>query len=239
MAVQTASEAQVKGPQESAGGVADATTPTPPSASTDLVVQEQTAGQQPSLTPEQLDELLSRDDVQARIYRQAQSMTDKAAHKADLARQEEARKKRETQMDDEEYGRYVRDQTRLNEYTTALGQKSLGAVLENMKREALAQIGDKALRAEMEEKSNQYTSMGEFFGALVKAEIGRRDAAKTPKRDKELRDLITKELTGEQAADLVPQLGRGSPTAGTTKLHGRDRIAAGLAELRKKKTQKE
>lgn len=236
MAVQTASETQVKDPQESAGGVAaDATTPTLPSASTDAAAQEQTVGQTPSLTPEQLEQLLSSDDVQARIYRQAQSMTDKRAHQAELVRQEEARKQRETQMDDEEYGRYVRDQTRLNEYTTALGQKSLGVVLTNIKTHALAQIGDKALRAEMAEKADQYESLGEFVGACVKVEIERRDAAKTPKREKELRGLITKELTGEQATDLVPQLGRGSPTAGTTKLHGRKRIAAALAEVRKEK----
>lgn len=239
MAGKTASETQVKGPQESAGSVADATNATPPSAGTDQVAQEQPVSQTPSLTPEQLEQLLSSDDVQARIYRQAQSMTDKAAHKADLVRQEEARKQRETQMDDEEYGRYVRDQTRLNEYTTALGQKSLGSVLTNIKTQALASIGDKALRAEMDAKADQYESLGDFVGACVKAEIERREAAKTPKREKELRDLITKEQMGEQAKDLVPQLGRGSPAARDTKLHGRERIAEALAEVRKEKTQKE
>lgn len=235
MAVQTASEAQVKEPQESAGGVADATTPTPPSASTEPAAQEQTAGQQPSLTPEQLEQLLSSEDVQARIYRQAQSMKDKELLKADLVRQEEAREKRETQMDDEEYGGYVRKQKALNEITAEMAKKSLGSVLTNIKTQALAAIGDKALRAEMDAKADQYETLGDFVGACVKMELERLDASKTPKREKELRGLITKELTGEQAKDLVPQLGRGSPTARTTKLHGRKRISAALAEKRKQK----
>ncbi len=236
MAVQTASEAQSKDPQESAGSVADATNATPPSASTDPAAQEQTVGQTPSLTPEQLEQLLSSDDVQTRIYQQAQSMKDKELHKADLERQEEARKKRETQMDDEEYGGYVRKQKALNEYTEALARKSLGSVLTNIKTQALAVIGDKGLRAEMDAKADQYETLGDFVGACVKVELERLDASKTPKREKALRDLITKELTGEQVTDLVPQLGRGSPTARTTKLHGRARIAADLAEMRKNKT---
>jgi len=243
MAGKTASEAQREEPQEPAGGVAPATiaqaatTPTPASASTEPGAQEQTVGQQPSLTPEQIGELLQSKQAQATIFRQAQSLKDKMLHQERLKRQqqeeEEARQQRESAMDDEEYGRYVREQSRTSGLVEALAKDSLGRVLTNMQTQALSTIGDKALRAEMAKKASTYPSLPEFMRACVEVELERRSTAQTPKREKELRDLITKEQMGEQASELVPQLGQGLPSAGKSKLHGRERIAAELAEMRK------
>lgn len=235
MAGKTASEAQREEPQEPAGGVASATTPTPASTSTEPAAQEQTVGQQPSLTPEQVEQLLASADVQSRIYRQAQSMKDKELHQEQLRKEEEERQQRESAMDDEEYGQYVREQNRTSGLVEALARDSLGRVLTNMQTQALSTIGDKALRAEMAKKASTYPSLPEFMRACVEVELERRSTAQTPKREKELRDLITKEQMGDKETELVPQLGQGLPSAGKSKLHGRDRIAADLAEMRKSK----
>jgi len=240
MAGETTSEAKGQGlqEQEQVDVSAQETTQPPTSEGQVPAVQEQKVEQPPELTDQQIEALLSRKDVQARMYQRAQSMKDKELQQERLRREGEAEKQRVASMDDDEYGRYVRQRTNVEQVARKLAIQEMGRQMAEVQTQALAQISDKKLRAEMEAKASTFTSLPDFFRACVKAEADHQIQRELAKKEPEVREAITKELTASQEDELYPQLGRGLPVGRESDLHGRELITAAYAEERRKRSQK-
>lgn len=229
----TSSKATGQEPQETTAKVADATTTPAPSKGQEAVVQEHKVETPPELTDEQVGTLLARKDVQTRIFREAQSLKDKMFHQEQLRRQQEEEKRRIEQMDDEEYGSYMHAEQKRQSVLQQGVSQVLAPVLEDVRQQTLATVSNKKLREEMATK--HFDTLSDFQRACATAEVDYQVNLRVSKREKELREAITKELQAEQAGQLYPQLGRGEPTARESELHGENAIAAGVAaELAKK-----
>lgn len=231
MAEETTSGAVGQSPGGGTADVAQATTAPPQPEGTAPAVQEQTISP-PGLTDEQIEGLLGRKDVQARIYQQAQSMADQRAHQERLRQQAEAEQRRVEGLDDEEYGSLVRRQ---QQSLAAAQQVAMGAVartLVEMQDKTLSVITNKKVREEMAAKSSEFKTYPEFVQACVNAEAEYQVGQQLTQREKELRAVITKELQAEQADTLVPQLGRGTPAARVdmSKMSSDQLIAEGFQE---------
>jgi len=230
------SEAGGQEPQVQAGDVAAATTPKPESEGAAPPVQEQVATQPQPLLEEQIGSFLASKQGQSAIYRLAQSMKDKELNQERLRRQQEEEKRRLDGMDAEEYGLYRRQQEQDEGKIRAGVTDQLGRLLGQMQRVALDQISSKAVREQVEAKANAgaYKSFPEFFAACVKADADHKVQTQVGRREKQLREVITKEVTAEQVGEMAPQLGTGVPVARTSEKHGRELLSEGIGELRKK-----
>jgi len=243
MPSETSSNVGAQVPQEQTPKVgAQPTTSTPASEGQVAPAQEHKVEQPSQVTAEQIAELLQSKEAQAAVYRQAQSMKDKELLQERLRRQQEEERRRIEQMDDEELGHHVRSAEAREKELAPLRDKLIemgrADVLTRLHQDALAQISDKKLRDGVDKKAaaGEYKTFPEFFQACVQTELGHRLENQLTKKEKELRDAISKELMGEQVGEIAPDLGRGLPTSRTPKLHGDRAIAAGLAErLNKKK----
>ena len=230
-------------PQEKSAG--DVTAVTTPDAPSEGQVQEKTAEtpkvEPPSkMTPEQLKELIASKDGQAMIYRQAQAMKDREAHQERLRQQQEQARSKVAEMDDEEFGRHLRTTQQEQEAVRQQMTPVIGKLLTDAQDQALSQISDEAIRAEVATKANagEYKTFPEFLAACINAEAQQRTdkqvKREVAKREKELRESIQNELTADQADVAIPQLGRGIPTSRVSDLHGIDAIREGLARRAKK-----
>lgn len=206
-----------------------------------------TAGEQPvttpsdaapeqglEITPELIEKVLSHQEVQNRIYRQAQSMKDRELHR--LRQEQEAREQQRKieQMDDEEYGRWQRQQARLQQATQAAVRETLAQVFTKAQERAVASIEDDDARAEVEEKlaANAFDEFEDFLDAVAEAKAKSKTAKEVAKArkqlEKEIRESLEKERTADEA-NFAPEFGRGLPAA-RRKLSGMQSISAGFAE---------
>lgn len=222
--------------QEPVADVAPATTTPPPSEGEKPPAEEQKVTGPPELSDEQIEQLLDREDVKARVYQRAQSMKDKELHQERLKRQQEEERRRREAMDDEEYGSYTRaEEQRRNLLQQGVSQ-ALGGLLGQMQEQALSVISNKKLREEMEAKSTTFKTFPEFLQACAKAESEHQIGLRVAKVEKELTESLTEKIRAEQVDELYPQLGTGTPTARRPELHGQSAIAAGLkADMEKKR----
>jgi len=234
--------AQLRGqPQEQGRGDVAGSSATTPAASSEGAVQEKSATTpqvEPSgLTPEQVKALLSSKEAQALIFRQAQSLKDKEAHAAELRRQQEEERRRIEEMDDEEFGRHLRTQQQEQEAIRQKVTPVLGKLLTDAQQQALAQVSDEATRAALVTKANagEYKTFPDFLAACIDAEAESRAKKQLPKRERDMRDAIRKEVFADQADIVAPDIGRGIPTSRVQDLHGIDAIRAGLAEMHKQR----
>ncbi len=238
MSPETSSEAAGQNPEEpQEQPTGDVSPETTPRESSEGQVQEQ--GSQDELDDEKLEQLLKDKRVQARIYQQAQSLADRRLHQERLRREQEEEQKKLQRMDDEEYGRYLRRQERLQQMAQPLLTQTLEKVFTDAQEQALSTIEDEEARAEVVTRlqANEFKSLPEFLKAVAQAQSAvatKKQIQREAKRlEKELRESIQKELTAEQAEELVPQLGRGVPTR--REVHGIEAISEGFAERLKKK----
>lgn len=201
--------------------------------------QEQASPEPPELTEEQIENLLTRKEVQAKIYQQAQSMKDKELYQERFQRQQQEEQERLDSLDDEEYGEHMRqqqEQQKLVQQTQRqVAGQAMTRLLTNMQDRALSQISDEDVREQMRAKSREFQTFEDFFGACVQAEAGYQAKSQLTEREKELRKAIQKEVQAEYADQLAPELGRGIPVDQRKDLHGQQAIAEGFAEALKKK----
>lgn len=198
-----------------------------------------------ALTPEQVNELLrSNKAAQSAAYRLAQSMKDKEL--ARIRQEQEAQRKaaeerrRLEEMDDEDYGRHIREQQRIEELVRQRAIETMVPVLQQVQGSALGALSDAQLRAELEARitSGELNDLGQIVKTIIDSEVSAREQKMTPRLEtklrKEIREALEKERAAEQADDddTPPILGSGLPT-GSRELHGTALIAAGVAEMRR------
>lgn len=198
-----------------------------------------------ALTPEQVNELLrSNKAAQSAAYRLAQSMKDKEL--ARLRQEQEAQRQREEErrkleeMDDEDYGRHIREQQRMEELVRQRAIETMVPVLQQVQGSALGALSDAQLRAELEARitSGELNDLGQIVKTIIDTEVSAREQKLTPKLETKLRQEIREALEKERAAeaadddDTPPILGSGLPT-GARELHGDALLAAGIADLRR------
>jgi len=234
---ETTSTTEGQKPQEPVVDVAPATTPPPPSEGQKPPEGEQKVTGPPELSEEQIEQLLARKDVQARVYRRAQSMKDKEIAQDRLKRQQAEEKRRIETMDDEEYGSYTRAQTQRQTSLQQGVMQALGGLFPQMQEQGLSVISNKKAREETPAKASEFKTLPEFLAACAKAEAEHQIGLRMTKAEKELRESLTEEIRAEQADQLYPQLGTGLPTARIEDLHGESAIGAGLAAALAKKRQ--
>jgi hypothetical protein len=225
-------------PAQSSGQV---TTSTAPASETAPAAQEQTvAPPAERMTRERIKELLETDkDLQAEIYRRAQSMKDQELHRERLRAQQEAEQRRIQEMDDEEYGRYLREQADMQSRLQQEMTPRLARVLNDVRDTFLSSIEDEEARAEVtkREANGEFQTAKDFYRAVVEAQAKSLTAKQLAREEarlkKELREAITKELTAEAADVPTPEIGRGLAAPRYQDLHGIDAIKAGLAQRRR------
>jgi hypothetical protein len=230
--------------QEPAGASVTATpavtTSTAPASETAPAAQEQTP--KPTALPrERIKELLDTDkDVQAEIYRRAQSMKDQELHRERLRAQQEAEQRKLQEMDDEEFGRYQRQRAERDALLQQEMTPRLARVLNDVRDTFLAAIEDEEARADVakREAAGEFQTAKDFYSAVVDAKAksltAKQLAREKSRMEKELRESITKELTAEAADVPTPEVGRGLAAPRYQDLHGIDAIKAALAQKAKK-----
>lgn len=238
MPEQRPSSGPVTEPQEPVVNVAAATT-TPPASESQVTTQEQEVTQPSVLSEEQIGELLQSKQARAAMFRQAQSMKDKMFHQERLKHQQEEERQRVEGMDDEEFGQYTRAEGERQQSLQAATTGAMTRVFGQMQQSALAQISNKQVRDEVAAKANrnEYTTFPEFFAACVQAELGHKLKNQMTRKEKELREAITKELQADQVGEMAPQLGQGLPVARMSELHGIDLLSEGFGEALEKAKQ--
>ena len=202
-----------------------------------------------TLTPEQVNELLRRNkSAQQAVYRQAQSMKDKELarwqrEQEEARRQDEERRKLE-EMDDEDYGRLVREQQHTDELVRRRAIETMVPVFQALQGEALGALSDAQIRAQIEQRitSGELGDLNQILKTIIDAEVGAKAEKQLAKLEvklrKEIREALEKEHAAEQADDDAPPvLGSGLPT-GSQELHGESLLAAGYAEKVEKQKKK-
>ncbi len=198
-----------------------------------------------ALTPEQVNAILSRNKVaQAELYRKAQSMKDKEI--ARLRQEQDAQRKRDEErreleeLDDEDFGRRIREQQRMDALISEHATARMLPVLGEVQSTALSKLSDAQIRAQIQERitSGEFTSLGQILDAVLESETDARAQKAIAKMEtklrKEIREAIEKERTAEAADDddAPPVIGSGLPT-GSRELHGTALLAAGVADMRR------
>ena len=243
------------------GGNVEETPPTTPVPASDANVTEPTEHQTipaatpatteakpafdpDALTPEQVSDLLRTKAAQAAIFRHAQSMKDKEIariqREQEAARKQDEERRKLAEMDDEEYGRHVREQQQIETTVTERAIASMMPVLHNVQATTLGKLSDPQIRAKVEQRiaSGDLADLGQILDTVLEAETDARVQKATAKLEEKLRKDIREALEKEFAAkaaeddDAPPILGSGLPT-GSRELHGTALLAAGVAEARR------
>ncbi len=143
-------------------------------------------------------------------------------------RQAEERQRALDELDDEDYGRTVREQQKLSAQTTAQTAEVVSATYRQLGESLLAAIPDQQSREKVETAT--YQRWDDFVAACLEAAAEGRAAKKVVERERQIREAALKNATAETADQFAPNLGTGLPVSNTPVLHGRAAIAAGFAE---------
>ena len=194
--------------------------------------QEQTPSAQPApaAAPEpDIDALLDHPRVKERLEKERarlQSIKDREVHQARMQAQQQAQEQlrlmqeqqRASQMDDEEYGRWRREQeaeqAKLAAYFAQQQQQFEQARQQwNLRvyNAGLALIKDEKARAAMAERAAEFPDEGAFLEACAEAQ---RDADVTREGEKKARaarEAALKDAAAKQAEQAIPDLGSGLP----------------------------
>lgn len=195
---------------------------------------QEPAPQQETLTRAQVEEMLEQE------RRKLQSAKDRELHQQRMAwQQEQERLRLEAEerarlegMDDEDYGRYVREQQNKMREQQESAQKVRENLIMAVQNETLGQISDKELRAEIEAQINegQFKSWGELQQAIISKATAKEVAKTKTQMEASIREAVQKELAAQLADTPTPTLGTGLPTRPTRNLSADENIALGFAE---------
>lgn len=199
---------------------------------------QEPAPQQETLTRQQFEAMLAEE--KERLRREMQSAKDREIHQTRLAWQQEQERLRLEQeerarlegMDDEDYGRYVREQQNKMREQQESAQKVRENLIMAVQNETLGQISDKELRAEIEAQINegQFKSWGELQQAIISKATAKEVAKTKTQMEASIREAVQKELAAQLADTPTPTLGTGLPTRPTRNLSADENISIGFAE---------
>jgi hypothetical protein len=225
MATENPSGTEYLGLQEPASSVEQ------PSGS-QVQAQEAGASQNPfaGMTPEQ---------IQQEIERRAQSMKDRELHRVRLQMEQEmaqraqmeAQRREWEELDDEEYGRRMRQAQQEQAATGEQVRKALMGAFVQMQEDALSMVGSQKTRDALKARSDsgEFHSFAEFHAAIVDAAAQERLAKERANLEKQIRGAAVREATAD---NIPPILGSGIPTqsgADLSKLSSEQLIAYGWA----------
>lgn len=163
------------------------------------------------------------DQERRRLEVQMQQQQQQAAQAAAVA-----------EMDDEEFGRFMRENQRAQQATQAQIVQTLRGVYSEQTAQVLGIVSDSKARQEVEERNNkgEFKSFGEFLHAAQEAELGARIEKSKAELEKQIRETVQKEMTAQNAASGGVVLGSGMPTLkfDFEKLSPKEKIKAALRE---------
>jgi hypothetical protein len=185
--------------------------------------------------------LQSENDQRIHLERLRAQAEARAALEAQLQQQADAQ--RINAMDDEEFGKFYREQSKtVNErqaiMTQAQQQAALGWV-NTIRAIAQKKLTDEE-KAEFQRRdtpgsSDQFQSFEEMLDFLSETRV-KRDLEKAVKeKEKTIREAIEKERAAREAEENAPILDSGRPTPSDANASSEDNILAGIIELQRNK----
>lgn len=196
------------------------------SSETDPVVQEAQRNAKPAISPEEERRRLEQ-SLRDRIRHEERLALQREIEERQRREAEERERQRLAEMDDEDYGRYMRAKER----EQALKQSALIESFRLIEREALAAIESDSVRQKIAEKlaNGEFKSFREFQNAIVKAEAEELAARQLRQREKEIREAAQNGRIADLTELAPPQTGIGVPTGALNlnKMSARDLIRLG------------
>ena len=211
----------------------------PPEAGSEPAKQEE---QKPSID---IDTILNRPEVAEQIRRRVQSEADKRLvryqQQLEARRKAEEQRRRMEQMDDEDYGAFVRQQQQMEGYATQRTQQRLAETYGKLTEQVLESVKDEALREQLAKRNeaDEFESFDAFLNARDEAVLEAEKQKMASSLEKQIREAVQKELKAQEAEQArAPVLGSGLPTTqlDIKSMTPDQLIAAGLASRQKKKT---
>lgn len=186
-----------------------------------------------TLSDADMERLLSDKRLQERVYRLAQSMKDKELARERQKQEQEAQARKVQEMDDEEYGRYLREVQAQQGQVQPAVQQRVYEVLSQIHEHTLSAITDEGVREAILAKAAEYPSYTDFLKAAIDAEADHR-TRKAVEREvakvrKEVYEAARKEAQAELSESVTPEVQVGLPPRGR-ELHGLAAISAGFAQ---------
>ena len=193
------------------------------------------ANSQPeTLTRQQAEEMLEQ---QRRAW---QSQKDRELHQAQMRwQQEQERLRRDAEerarldgMDDEDFGRFVREQQQKQQELAEITRSSVTQSMLTVQQQTLDQIPDADVREQIINGINEgkYQNWGELQKALLDAVTEKRVAKTRAELEQSIREAVQRELTAQLADTPTPSLGTGLPTKSAQYLSTDDLLSQGYAE---------
>ena len=187
-----------------------------------------------TLTRQQAEEMLEQQ------RRQWQSQKDRELYQAQMNwRQDQERLRREAEerarlegLDDEDYGRFVREQQQKQQELTEITRNSVTQSMLAVQQQTLEQIPDADVREQIVNGINEgkYQNWGELQKALLDAVTEKRVAKTRAELEQSIREAVQRELTAQLADTPTPSLGTGLPTKSAQNLSTEDLLSQGYAE---------
>jgi len=203
------SEAGLEGLQENAVQEGTPGQETRPAATSEGTPSEGTGA-----TAAKPDEGLS---IEEQVRRAVQSRLDKVAHEAELRAERRLREEMERrqqqqameQMSDEQLGRYVRENQRVQAVVQQQQREWMERVLREQENALLKSIQDAKVREDLKERADrgEFQSFEDYLHAMQEAAVASREA----KLRETIREAVKRELNPQKAASSATQLGAGIP----------------------------
>jgi len=189
-------------------------------------VQEQPTGD-PAIPEEEQVRRRVQSEVDRRLHQERMRWEQEQAQRQ--KQDEEARKLQE--MDDEEYGAYVRQKELDEQQKQAVRREVLVNLVSGIQSETLALVKDDKRRADLEQRAmaGEFKSYGEFLQVVHQTVLDEALDKERPKLERTVRESTNRERVAEEA-ESGPQLGSGLPTSRLDRLSSHQKIAAGFAE---------
>lgn len=195
--------------------------------------QEAGAGQNPfaGMTPEQIEQ---------EVARRAQSMKDRELHRVRMQMEQEiaqraqmeAQQREWAELDDEEYGRRMRQLQQEQTQTGEQVRKALMGAFVQMQQDALSLVQSERTREALKARSDggEFRTFADFHAAIVEAAAAEKIARERSALEKQIRGAAVREATAD---NISPILGAGIPTQSgvdVSKLSSEQKIALGWAQ---------
>jgi hypothetical protein len=187
-----------------------------------------------TLTRQQAEEMMEQ---QRRAW---QSQKDRELYQAQMRwQQEQERLRREAEerarqenMDDEDYGRFVREQQRKQQELAEITQYSVTQSMLAVQQQTLEQIPDADVREQIANGINEgkYQSWAELQKAILDAVVEKRVTKTRAELEQSIREAVQRELTAQLADTPTPSLGTGLPTKSAQHLSTDDLLSQGFAD---------
>lgn len=191
-----------------------------------------------------IEKILGQPEVAEQIRRRVQSEADKRLmryqQQLEARRQAEEQRRRMEQMDDEDYGAFVRQQQQMEAYAGQRAQQRLAETYVQLTEQVLSSVEDETLRQRLAERNeaNEFESFDAFLKARDEAVLEVEKQKMAGSLEKQIREAVQKELKANEAEHArAPVLGSGLPTTALDikKMTPEQKILAGLSQ-RKKQT---